>query len=266
MTRVFETTNWKAFRILFAAGLFGVLAILPFAFELVDSLPIDRASAPELPFAVIVLLALVQNGILLAVVIVFGMRLSHRVGLRMPLVDAWAAGEPAPDVKAIVLPGLVLGGAAGVALVTVEVLFFLQHLPASMLRAFHVPLWKRLLGGVVYGGITEELLMRLFLMSLFAWLLGKWWKASVGTPAPGAFWAAIVLVALVFGLGHLPATSLLAPLTPMIVARALVLNGIAGIAFGYLYWRYGLEAAMAGHMSTHLVLQGPGVMWLTSML
>jgi hypothetical protein len=67
-------------------------------------------------------------------------------------------------------------------------------------------------------------------------------------------------------LGHLPATAAVAPLTPLLVARALVLNGVAGIAFGYLYWRHGLEAAMVGHMSAHVVLQIPGVILLKSML
>jgi hypothetical protein len=48
--------------------------------------------------------------------------------------------------------------------------------------------------------------------------------------------------------------------------RALVLNGIAGIAYGYLYWKRGLEAAMLAHMSTHLIMQIPGVMLLKTML
>jgi hypothetical protein len=48
--------------------------------------------------------------------------------------------------------------------------------------------------------------------------------------------------------------------------RALVLNGVAGIAFGYLYWKDGLEAAMIGHMSAHVVMQIPGVIVLTRML
>ena len=51
-----------------------------------------------------------------------------------------------------------------------------------------------------------------------------------------------------------------------LVVRALVLNGVAGVAFGYLYWRHGLEAAMLGHMSAHVVMQIPGVMLLRTML
>ena len=154
----------------------------------------------------------------------------------------------------------------GAVMVGIEAVFFLRHLPASMLGMFDIPLWKRLLGGVAYGGITEELFMRLFLMSLAAWLLGRWWKTPAGVPVAGAFWAAMFLVAILFGLGHLPATSAITPLTPLLVARALVLNGIAGVAYGYLYWTRGLEAAMAAHMGTHLVLQVPGALLLVSLL
>jgi hypothetical protein len=52
----------------------------------------------------------------------------------------------------------------------------------------------------------------------------------------------------------------------MIVMRALILNGIADIAFAYLCWRHGLEAAMIAHMSAHLVMQIPGFILLTRQL
>jgi hypothetical protein len=51
---------------------------------------------------------------------------------------------------------------------------------------------------------------------------------------------------------------LLAPLTPVVVARALVLNGVAGATFGVLYWRAGLEAAMVAHVAADVVLHGVG--------
>jgi hypothetical protein len=40
-----------------------------------------------------------------------------------------------------------------------------DHLPAALHPLFAIPLWKRLLASVLYGGITEELFMRLFLVS-----------------------------------------------------------------------------------------------------
>ena len=264
MRRLLADVNWKAFAVLLVAGLLGVVAVFPFVLELFGS-SID-AQASSMSMTTVLALALIQNATLLAVAILVGMNLSKRVGLRMPLVQAWTTGTRASLRQAGVRPALLAGAAVGALLVAIEAVVFLPHLPQEMHPLFAVPLWKRLLAGVLYGGITEELLMRLFLMSFVAWLCGRWWRTRDGLPAPSAFWTAIVLVALLFGLGHLPATSAITPLTPVLAVRALVLNGVAGIAFGYLYWKRGLEAAMIGHMSAHLVMQVPGFIILSRML
>jgi len=266
MIPLLRRIHGKVFAVLFAGGLLGVLAVLPYMLDLLGNLPVERGAGPDISLPLLVGLVLLQNGILLAAVIAIGMILSERIGLRMPLIRAWATGEAAPNPRTILLPGVLVGAAVGAVLVGVEALFFLRRLPDAMHPMFEIPLWKRLLAGIVYGGITEELLMRLFLLSLVAWLLGRWWKAPDERPTTGAFRVAIVLVAVLFGLGHLPATAAMGPLTHVLVVRALVLNGIAGVAFGYLYWRHGLEAAMAGHMSAHVVMQVPGVMLLKAML
>src|SRR5688572_29366544 len=187
--------NRRVFVLLFVAGMCGVVALLPFAVDLLASLPVDQ-TASDMPMPLVVTLALVQNGILLAAAIAIGLVLSERIGLRMPLINDWATGAHSPNVKAVVVPGVLVGAAAGAVLVSVEALFFLRNLPRGMQSMFEIPLWKRLLAGLVYGGITEELLMRLFLMSLVAWTLGRWWKTPAGIPAPGAFWAAIIIVAV----------------------------------------------------------------------
>jgi membrane protease YdiL (CAAX protease family) len=67
-------------------------------------------------------------------------------------------------------------------------------------------------------------------------------------------WTANILVALLFGLGHLPATAALVPLTPLVVIRAIALNGPASLVFGYVYWTRGLEAAMLAHFTADVVL------------
>lgn len=265
MIQTLKKVDWKVFAVLLGAGLLGVVAVLPYVMDLLGASMADRGSAPDLPFPLVVILTIVQNGVLLALVILIGMILSERVGLTMPLIRGWVGGQRTPNMGAVALPGIAVGAAVGVVLVATEAIFFLRHLPAPMRQAFEIALWKRLLAGVVYGGITEELFMRLFLVSLAVWLISRRWKTREGLPTTEAFWAAVVLVAIVFGLGHLPATSLMTPLTPILVARALVLNGVAGIAFGWLFWKYGLEAAMLGHMSAHVVMQVPGVVLLRAM-
>jgi len=70
----------------------------------------------------------------------------------------------------------------------------------------------------------------------------------------GLFWIANVVSALLFGLGHLPATGALAPLTPVLITRAVVENGLGGIVFGVLYRRFGLEWAMVSHFGCDILL------------
>lgn len=67
-------------------------------------------------------------------------------------------------------------------------------------------------------------------------------------------WTAIVVSALLFGAGHLPvAAGLYGGLTLPVVARIVSLNSVLGIGFGWLFWRYSLEAAMLSHASWHVI-------------
>jgi hypothetical protein len=63
-----------------------------------------------------------------------------------------------------------------------------------------------------------------------------------------------VVAAALFAVGHLPATAALLPLTPLVVVRALVLNGLSGLVFGWLTWKRGILAAMLAHFSADIVL------------
>ena len=46
----------------------------------------------------------------------------------------------------------------------------------------------------------------------------------------------------------------LSGLDTVVVLRTLLLNGIAGVVFGWLYWKRGLEMAMLSHFSADIVL------------
>ena len=112
--------------------------------------------------------------------------------------------------------------------------------------------WKGFLASF-YGGFDEELLLRLCVMSFLAWLGRFVSRTAEGRPTLVVLWVANVPAAILFGLGHLPATALLLPLTPLVVLRAVILNGLAGVAFGYLYFTRGLESAMLSHFTGDLV-------------
>src|SRR5262249_24688424 len=112
--------------------------------------------------------------------------------------------------------------------------------------------WKGFLASF-YGGIDEEVFLRFGVMTLLVLGVGKIFHTGE-RPTGTAFWLANIIAATLFGLGHLPATAMLMPLTRLVVLRALLLNGIPGVVFGLLYWKRGLEAAMVSHFAADLVL------------
>ena len=250
--------NWKIFFILLAACTWGVIAILPYVLDLQK----DLLAKVPMPLWVLLPIQTLQNCILFAVTGGLGLLIAGRIGLGLPILEAKLAGEAVKERILAILPLSVLLGVVGsVLVVALDVYVFGPALRAELgakasvisLQGTQPAAWKGLLASF-YGGINEEVLLRLFLMSLLAWL-GKFIsKTATGQPSTPVFWVANILAAILFGLGHLPATASLLPLTPLVIVRAVVLNGLLGIAFGYLYWKRGFEAAMLSHFSADLVL------------
>lgn len=245
--------GWREFLILWAAGVLGVAAVVPYSLALQAPL-LEQMSLP-VPLTVLIVAQITQNAVLVAAAVALGLLLARRVGLGAPLLEGWLSKEPG---RRRVWPWLVQsvagGVGAGVAIILLDLVAFAPQMPAALAGPVEQPpAWQGLLASL-YGGITEELFMRLFLMSLLAWLLGLVWRQAPGRPTAGAFWTANLGAAVLFGLGHLPATAALLPLTAWVVMRAVLLNGIGGVVFGYLYWKQGLEAAMCAHFATDIVL------------
>jgi len=234
---------WREFWAFLAAGLVTLLLVLPYQLALLPT-------PPPIPLALLVVAAVAQSAIFLAIAVGLGLAAARPVGLSAPLVEAWLyGGDVRTALRALQLPlAVVIGVASSAAVVVLEFALFRPLIPELAHLGVATPeRWQGLLASF-YGGIAEELLTRLFLVSVFAWLLTRVLRGSL------AFWLAIVLSAALFGLGHLPATAALVPLSPAVIARAVILNGIPGVAFGWLYWQRGLEAAMVAHFSADLVL------------
>lgn len=117
------------------------------------------------------------------------------------------------------------------------------------------PAWQGFLASF-YGGINEEVLSRLFIMSLLLWIFSKIGKKKEGKTTELTAWLAIVITAIIFGLMHLPSTATLIPITPFIIARSIILNDVAGVIFGWLYWKKGLESAMISHFTADIIIYG----------
>ena len=113
------------------------------------------------------------------------------------------------------------------------------------------PTIYKMIGGLLVGGIIEEVMMRLFFMSLVVFIIFKILKKKeIPTKV---YVIANIIAALLFAAGHLPSTATMTTLTPIIIIRCFLFNGCLGIAFGYLYRKYGIGYAMISHGLCHLI-------------
>jgi hypothetical protein len=250
--------DWRVVFVLSGLAGIGGLAALPLSLDLARTDPAIAAGLPQTPLAYYLLglsMAL-QNLVLYGLIAIIGLVLARRVSLApTPVLEALTRGRGlSAEHRRRLAGGLAAGLAVGVAIVALDWLFFIDRLP-PVLTADVASLADRLLAGLLFGGINEEIKWRLFLVPFLACLFAAAWRARRVEPSPVVWATAIGLGALGFAAFHLPTLALLTELTPLLVTRTLVLNTLAGIVFGLLFRRYGLETAMAAHMAAHLPLQ-----------
>lgn len=254
-----KTINWKIYFILLAASIVGVMSVIPYTLAL-QSASLSDLNIP-IPLWLLIILQVLQNTVMFAVVILVGILAANRVGLGLPILEARLRGEPTgQQIKAILLPSILLGIFGSILVIALDVWVFgplltaeLGDKAAALSQSSQPAAWQGLLASF-YGGINEELLLRLGLMSILVWAGRFVSKTEDGRPTLTVLWIANILAAVLFGLGHLPATATLFPITPLVVLRAIALNGVIGVAAGYLYFKHGLEAAMLSHFTADIVL------------
>lgn len=188
---------------------------------------------------VIIIVAMLHTAVMTGIATIVGSWASPKVGLNKPII------YNRKSIAAAVVIGLVSASL----IVIPEKLVFAEVLGLEDKFEFS---WLYFLGSVLYGGIIEEILLRFGLMTLIIWIASKMTKS---TNSNGIYIAGIIIAALLFAAGHLPATAQMLGLSQVSVIRTLFLNFLPGIGFGYLYWKHGLAYAMLGHISTHVISQ-----------
>lgn len=223
------------------ASALSTLALVPY----MATLQPEAFAELPVPLPVALLLQVVQGLILFGVLCFLGLRAGATVGLGAPYISAWLE-----QGERLALPARSLLLAAGAG-------FALAFGVAGLDRLFDLPMvdvpqpavWKGALASL-YGSIAEEVQLRLFLMSVVAWGLSTLGGRDRAWPVV----VAMVLAAVLFGLGHLPAAFGLWEPSALVVARTVVLNAALGVPFGWLFWKYGLEHAIAAHLGADLAL------------
>ncbi|MBN7798318.1 CPBP family intramembrane glutamic endopeptidase [Parahaliea mediterranea] len=223
--------------------LLGMTGVLSLAITTVPGL-LEGQDLP-LPIPALIAISVLQSGALLALAVFSGVTLGPRLGLGSIIARSF----PLLRGPGSVFAAGTLGGVAGAGVLIGAANFSPHELVELQAHAPEIPIATR----VLYGGITEEILIRFGLMSLLAWLawksMGHFGFEGRNTPIV----IAIVASALAFAAGHLPAiVAFGGVLTVPVVAYVLLWNGLFGLIAGVLYWKANLEAAIFAHALAHI--------------
>ena len=235
---------WKLLLLFALAGLVGGFFTGLFV---LDSYPADlqqealaQGITPTI-MAVVTAMQAVGYGVVLGAI---GILLGKKTGLWKD--ETHFAKKPLLITLAIALIG-------GLALILPDLLFFGKYNEAIMNSYAAKPTVVYIVGAILYGGVIEEVMLRLFFMTVIAFILWKLFARKAEKPTLAILVASNIIAALLFAAGHLPATVLMIGTSPMILFRCFLLNGGFGLLFGYLYRKYGLRYSMLAHAGCHII-------------
>jgi hypothetical protein len=236
---------------LFILGLAGVFTLLfnPLPPNLPE-LILERYSEQTIKW-----LSLINPTLLLVVMVIVGAVLADKVQLGAPLIqrilERKAIGSLFTEQLKAAIP---LGLLGGILLVGISALA-LPYLPEGFKEAADIEI--AVITRFGYGGITEEILLRWGMMSFWVWAFWKTLNRKAFPPSNWVYWTGIIIAALLFGLGHLPAVFILTDSVNTFLLLYIVLaNALFGLIAGWLYWKKGLEAAMIAHIMAHVAMIG----------
>jgi len=217
---------------------------LPNQFMAAQEIPEPFASMPGW------LLGLANAGIVLVVYGLLGMA-GYWFARKLSLPGIYREGA---GWRHWVVAPMAIGAAVGIALIVGDALFAWV---AEDWTGFPHPEFPLSIIASATAGIGEEILFRLFVMGLWAFLLDlalrKWNARRV------ALWAGNVIAALAFGVAHLPATMMATgvaspvDLPTVAIVEVFVLSGLVGVVVGERYMREGLIAAVGIHFWADVV-------------
>lgn len=236
--------------ILFLMGFVGILSSIP----LIPQLLALQPEQPPMPMYVIQILSVIQASVFLIGMVLLGSFFSYRVKLNSPIVQGIARSEDAFSNLTNIVRSGVIGGLVGGVCVLAFFGAFSSYLPPEFLESakiFSPPWYTRIL----YGGITEEILIRWGLMSFFAWCCFRLTQEKGADIRSYNYVVAIILSALAFGALHLPAAYMLSStITAPLIVYIILGNAVFGFIAGFLYWRRGLECAIVAHIVAHITM------------
>ena len=233
----------KDIKISFALALFGLLGGLATVMWQLSDPSLSQSVPNNISKEVLIVASAIQVVFITFILSIIGIKLSKKVGFRLH----------SKFVKKDALLMIIVSGLTSFFMIAMEKHVFDRYLGEYANTQYHFN-FMELVASVFYGGVVEEVMLRLFTLSLLVFILHKMFaRRSSASEIPNWIYiTGIFIAAMVFAAGHLPATKVIFGLSTPIVIRCFLLNGVGGLIFGYFYWKKGFTMAIASHMTVHL--------------
>ncbi|KTD07365.1 CPBP family intramembrane metalloprotease [Legionella jamestowniensis] len=237
--------NWPLVIVLVCLSLPGVFIAVP---RLINLLLPDNSEVLKRRIS---RLAMGQTLFMVLLMTFAGSVLSLKTGLNAPILEALLEGRASfSQVQEMLLPVFLttVGG-------LIVFLIFYYGFVRSMLdeKTFHIMRKVRAVlgidGCILYGGVVEEVIARwglLNVLTFFSILFSRTKSALI-------IWVAILLSGIVIALGQLPAyLAAGCQSSRRFIYSMLLLNSWQAILFGWIFWQFGLVAAIGAHSLFHI--------------
>ena len=240
----FLKDNWKFLLLVLLGGLIGGYSLGLYSYDSLSKELLKQLQDQNVSKKMIAFSSAIQYGVLFGVILAsFGIILSKRIKI-------WK--EFKKNKKAILVTAIITVVCALVLFPGDKLIF--GSFNTWVCEQYTVkPSIYKIIGGLLVGGIIEEVMMRLFFMSLIIFIVSKLFYKNKKEIPILVYIIANILSALLFAASHLPSTATMTSLTPVIIFRCFLFNGGLGLAFGYLYRKYSIFYAMIAHGMGHLI-------------
>ncbi|KTD46831.1 hypothetical protein Lrub_1753 [Legionella rubrilucens] len=237
--------NWPLIVILTGLSLPGIVIAIPRLIHLLLPQNTEELRKKISRFAML------QTLMMVILMSFAGTVLSLKTGLNEPILQGLLHNQPVMGLLQEMLLPVFLS-----VLVGLLVFFFLYYgVMVSILDdktltvLYTMRAALRLDGCILYGGVVEEIIGRFGLMNVIAYFGALF----TGRISGGVIGFAMLSSGLLLSLGHLPAYIAAGCAGSRRFAYAMVLLNLWQTAlFGWLFWQYGLLAAIAGHVLFHI--------------
>ncbi|WMW25111.1 CPBP family glutamic-type intramembrane protease [Methanolobus sediminis] len=243
-----DIVDWNVYWLLFMLAEFSLLAALPYAITMSGDALYDMAMA----IPTILAAQFARSTVILLIGIFTGLYLGKKVGLKTPVLSSFFEDRQLPsNFKPAFKLSVIFGVIISLLILILDIFVFARDSEPLLVYLATPPLWQRFMYSF-YVGVTEEVVLRLFLMTFLVWITWKIKKNSEGKATDAGAWLSIIIVSSIYSIIYLFFSR--ENIDPAIAMSIAVSNWIAGTAFGWIYWKKGLEYSIIANLTATMML------------